>query len=360
VTRRFLGWLAAGLASVAAVSPAARAQSEPAPAAAPAPASVPAPAPAPLPTRFDLSRPEISQFVRDVIRRDGFTRSQVVSVLRKAVPQARAVDTMNKAPERVLQWWEYRRAFVSDKRIAEGVQFWNEHRASLERIADEHGVAPEYIVAILGCETDYGRITGRDRVLDQLMTFSFEYPTRAEYFRSELEQFLLLVREAHFDPLTVRGSYAGAMGAPQFMPSAVRRYAIDEHDDKLDLWNDWDDIIASIANYFRQNGWQPGAPVMMEARLDPNPTFQLDTRSLDLNTTLDALNAQGVQVDATLPGSTPARLIAAEQQDGPAYRVGFANFRVITRYNSSARYAMAVHDLARSIAERVHAAAPAS
>jgi membrane-bound lytic murein transglycosylase B len=222
-------------------------------------------------------------------------------------------------------------------------------------------VPPEYIVAILGVETKYGRVLGKFRVLDSLSTLAFDYPSRQAFFRSELEQFLILARENQLDPLTLVGSYAGALGAPQFMPSSYRRYAVDaDGDSKRDLWNDWDDVIASVANYLREHGWTPGAPVLTEATLEPDPSFQLDPHNLELNETVSSLAGRGVRLDLELPADTPVVLISAEQRDGPAYRVGFHNFYVISRYNASARYAMAVHDLAQAVAQRVHhpAAAP--
>jgi membrane-bound lytic murein transglycosylase B len=305
---------------------------------------------------FDVSRPEIRRFAAEVAKRDAFNRHSVLRLLAKAEPQPKILDLMNRPAERTLAWWEYRQLFLTQQRIDEGVQFWLDHRAALERIAAERGVPPQYLVAILGCETYYGRIMGHDRVIDTLATLAFDYPARGEYFRSELEQFLLLAREEHLDPLTIRGSYAGAMGAAQFMPSAYRHYAVDaDADRKRNLWTDWDDVFASVANFLRQNGWQPGAPVLTEARLEPDASFQIDPHNLELNATLDSLNAQGVRVDLEAPGTTPVVLVSAEQQDGPAYRVGFNNFRVITRYNHSSRYAMAVNDLAQSLAERVPA-----
>jgi membrane-bound lytic murein transglycosylase B len=307
---------------------------------------------------FDLTRTEIVNFVDGVVARDSLDRKAVLKLLAKAQPQPRILELVNRPAERVLSWWEYHDHFVTERRIAEGAQFWVDHRASLERIAAERGVAPEYIVGILGAETYYGRITGRDRVLDALTTLAFDYPPRSDYFRSELEQFLLLVKEEKIDPLTVTGSYTGAMGAAQFMPSNYRRYAVDENSDKRrDLWTDWDDIIASIANYLHEKGWEAGAPVLAETKLDPDPTFQLDPK-LELNETVASLNARGVKLEMNVPGDTQALLIAAEQRDGPAYRVGFRNFYVITRYNSSARYAMAVHDLAQAILQRVPGAQP--
>jgi membrane-bound lytic murein transglycosylase B len=319
------------------------------------PAQAPADAPHPAARRFDPHRPDIRRFARKVARRDGLSRGHVLKLISQARPQQQILDLMNRPPEHVLVWWEYRDRFVTDKRIDAGVQFWLDHRAVLERVAAEQGVPPELIVAILGCETFYGRNTGRNRVIDALATLAFDYPPRADYFRGELEQFLLLTHETHLDPLEVKGSYSGAMGAPQFMPSAYRRYAVDaSHDHRLDLWDDWADVFASIGHYLRANGWRTGEPVIADARLAPGTSIQLDERGT-LRSTLGELATQGVSVDAPLPKSTSALLVSAAEKDGPAYRVGFHNFRVIMRYNRSTLYAMAVHDLAVSIAARVHA-----
>jgi membrane-bound lytic murein transglycosylase B len=303
---------------------------------------------------FDLTRPEIREFVEDVASRDKLNRKHLYAMLAKAEPQPKIIELMTRPAEKVSPWWEYRKTFLTPKRVDQGVQFWLEHREVLERLAAQHGVASEYLVAIVGVETFYGRVMGRYRVLDALSTLAFDYPPRAPFFRSELEEFLLLAREEDVDPLKTTGSYAGAMGAPQFMPSSYRKYAIDGGtDNKRNLWEDWDDVIASVANYFRKNGWETGGPVLVDAQLDPDAVFQIDTRNLELNETLQSLSAVGVQTTSGLPLSTPSMLISAEQKDGPAYRVGFNNFRVITRYNRSARYAMAVHDLAQAVAARV-------
>src|SRR6185436_14509530 len=193
--------------------------------------------------------------------------------------------------------------------VALGAQLWLDHRLELEDIAKARGVPPEYIIAIIGVETKYGRVTGRYRVLDALATLAFDYPPRSEFFRKELEQFVLLSREERMDPLKTLGSYAGAMGNAQFMPSSYRKYAVDAQDDKRrDLWADWGDVFASIANYFREHGWQTGAPVMSEVDLDPDPTFVMDTRNLSLNETLESLAAQGVETRVDVPKSTPAML----------------------------------------------------
>ena len=190
---------------------------------------------------------------------------------------------------------------------------------------------------------------------DALATLAFDYPPRAEYFRGELAQFISLADEEELDPLTALGSYAGAMGAGQFMPSSYRRYAVDGSDDRQrNLFADWDDIIASVANYFKENGWVAGGPVLADAVLQPDAPVVADPGNLTLNDTAAGLKAKGVDFDnGKQPESTPVLLVPAEEQSGPAYRVGYKNFQVITRYNRSVRYAMAVHDLATTIADRV-------
>jgi membrane-bound lytic murein transglycosylase B len=302
---------------------------------------------------FDLKRPEIVAFINEVAARDGYTKKDVRTLLKAAQPQPKIIELMNKPLEKAAPWYEYRDHFLTPERIDEGVQFWNEHRDSLERIAAQYQVPPEYIVAILGVETKYGRVLGKYRVLDSLSTLAFDYPSRQAFFRSELEQFLILARENKLDPLTLVGSYAGAIGAPQFMPSSYRRYAVDaDGDAKRDLCGDWDDVIASVANYLREKGWTPAGLVLTEATLEPDPSFQIDPHNLELNETVASLASRGVRLDPALPPDTAVVLISAEQRDGPAYRVGFHNFYVISRYNASARYVMAVHDLAQAVAQR--------
>lgn len=316
----------------------------------------------PLPSHFDLQRPEIVAFVNEVAEHDGFKRGEVRKLLKEAQPQPKIIEIMSRPVEKVAPWWDYRERFLTPERIADGAQFWADHRLALEQAANTYQVPAEYIVAILGVETHYGRNTGGFRALDALATLAFEYPPREKFFRSELAEFLVLMRENRLDPLTVRGSYAGALGVPQFMPSQYRRYAVNADTNKpRDLWNDWDEIFASVGNYLRGHGWTPDGPVLAETRLDPDPTFQFEPHNLELNETVDSLATRGVKVDLDVPADTQVVLLSAEQKDGPAYRVGFHNFYVITRYNASARYAMAVHDLAQAIAQREHAqGAPAA
>ena len=324
------------------------------------PAAALPPAAEPVATPFDIHRPEIAQFIKEVVsHEEGWSRKAVVRLLAKAQPQPKVLEIMGRPLERVAPWWEYREHFMTQERVEKGAQLWLDHQLTLERIAAEYQVPPEYLVAILGVETFYGRTTGKYRVLDALATLAFDYPPRATYFRGELEQFLLLTRENKLDPLTISGSYAGAMGVPQFMPSVYRRYAVDaDTDKKRDLWTSWDDILASVANYLHEWGWTPGTPVIAETTLDPDPSFQIEPRNLELNETVASLGAHGVKVDLDMPTDTPVVLISAEQRDGPAYRVGFHNFYVITRYNHSARYAMTVYDLATAVAARVHGMRP--
>jgi membrane-bound lytic murein transglycosylase B len=336
----------------AATTPAAATPAAAAPPAAAVPSEVSA-------APFNVHRPEIAQWIEEVVTHDGWSRKSVVALLAKAQPQPKVLETMGRPLERVAPWWEYRERFMTPERIEKGVQLWLDHRLALEQIAAKYQVPPEYLVAIVGVETFYGRATCRYRVLDALATLAFDYPPRASYFRGELEQFLLLTRENRLDPLTTCGSYAGAMGVPQFMPSVYRRYAVDaDSDKKRDLWGDWDDILASVANYLHESGWKPGAPVLAETTLDPDPSFEIAPHNLDLNDTVGSLGAHGIKVDLEVPPDTPAVLISAEQRDGPAYRVGFHNFYVITRYNHSARYAMTVYDLATAVAARVHGTQP--
>ena len=311
-------------------------------------------------TRFDLDRPEIRAFVEATATAQKMEALDVYRLLAKAEPQPKILEAMSRPAERVSPWYEYRARFMTEQRIAEGAQFMLEHRARLEKAHKETGVAPEYVVAIIGVETFYGRITGKYRVLDALTTLAFDYPQRGEFFRSELAQFIQLSREESVDPLTALGSYAGAMGAPQFMPSSYRQYAVDGSDDKQrNLFADWDDIIASVANYFKAFGWQKDGPVLADATLQPDAPVTADPGNLALNETVAGLKAKGVDFDTALSETTPVLLVPAETAEGPGYRVGFKNFEVITRYNRSVRYAMAVHDLATTIAGRVAASSGA-
>lgn len=309
---------------------------------------------------LDVAKPTVQSFVARLADRHGFTPDEVNKVLSQAQVQQTVLEAMARPAERALLWHEYRDRFITERRINEGVDFWQQHRELLERIAQQRGVAPEYLVAILGVETFYGRITGKYRVLDALATLAFEYPPRSEFFTGQLEQFFLLTREEAVDPLVALGSYAGAMGPPQFIPGSVRQFAVDgDGDGRRDLWANWDDILGSIANYFVVHGWKRDEPVLTEATIDQPRARDLDTRRIVLSETVGTLRDKGVVFDTTLAPETPAMLIAADLPERVIFRVGFNNFYVITRYNRSPLYAMAVHDLATALAKAVYSEKPA-
>jgi len=302
--------------------------------------------------RFDLERPEIVAFVARMSS-VGFTPEETYAVLAQAEPQPKIIEAMNRPAEKSLAWWEYRARFLTPERIDAGARLWREHRELFDVIAMERHVEPEYVLGILGVETYFGRLQGRYRVLDALATLGFDYPARGEYFRRELEQFLLLTRTGELDAQTALGSYAGAMGAAQFMPSSFQHFAVDQDGTgRRDLWGDWADIFGSVANYLQQHGWEYGQPVLVEATLGMAQVPALPA-NLTLDTTLGALRERGMQVASTLDAATPGVVIPAPLSSGMSYRVGFRNFYVITRYNRSPMYAMAVNDLAQAIAARV-------
>jgi membrane-bound lytic murein transglycosylase B len=333
-------------------SPPAASQTPASPSAATTPSTPPLPSSADLPA-FDLSRPEIRSFIQEASAQ-GLPARHVMALLSAAEPQPQIVDAMNRPAEKTLQWWEYRARMLTPARIQAGAQLWRAHKELLDQIALEYHVPAEYVIAVLGVETLYGRFTGHYRVIDALATLAFDYPPRANYFRHELTDFLLLAREQGLNPLAIRGSYAGAMGALQFMPSSYRKFAVSEqHAARSDLWTDWGDIFASTANFLHQAGWQEGGPVLADAQVDGAQTLQ-PAEHMRLTETLASLRAKGMKIGVELPASTPAMLLAApEAEDQMHYRVGFQNFFVITRYNSSPFYAMAVCDLARAIRERI-------
>jgi membrane-bound lytic murein transglycosylase B len=224
----------------------------------------------------------------------------------------------------------------------------------LQRISDDTGVSPEILVGIIGVETYFGRRTGDYRVLDALATLAFDYPPRASFFRRELEEYFLLVREEGIDATQATGSYAGAMGAPQFMPSSFRAYAVDtSNDGQRDIWSNWQDVIGSVANYFVAHGWEPGTPIVAQASLGTQWQGDPPENSLTPQDTVESLSARGVLFSTKLPGDCAGQLLTLEGKDGNEYWVGFHNFFVITRYNRSVMYALAVHQLGREIALEV-------
>jgi membrane-bound lytic murein transglycosylase B len=303
---------------------------------------------------IDTRRAEVKDFIAHMSSAYSLKKRPLRKLLNSAQSQPAILDAMEKPAEKAKQWFEYRPIFLNERRIREGTDFWLAHRQALDQASIRSGVAPEYLAAILGVETYYGRLTGSYRVIDALVTLSFDFPARAKFFRDELEQYLLLTRDMHLDPLTLKGSYAGAMGAPQFMPSNYRRYAVDANaDGHIDLWTNWADVCASVGNYLKEHGWNAGEPVLTDASADPDKVADLDGRKLALSDTVGSLMAKGVSFESPLPADAPALLIAADEADGVHWRVGYNNFYVITRYNHSALYAMAVYDLASAVKQRI-------
>lgn len=308
---------------------------------------------------YDVDRQDVADFVEDVAKRNKLDRRWVARIVTDAEPKQPIIDAMSRPAERVRPWFEYRANFLTEKRIAEGREFYAAHRDLLQDVARRTGVPAEVICAIVGVETFYGRITGRFRVVDALATLAFDYPARAPYFRGELEQFLLLAREDGVDPLKATGSYAGAMGAPQFMPRSWRSFAVDgDGDGRVDLWNDWPDVFESVANYMVKHGWRRDEPVYASAELWYPGVEGLPSGRLELAETVDSLARKGVLFESPLPPDAKAMFVALRGQDGPTYRVGFNNFWVITRYNRSQMYALAVSELAEAIAAAPAPVAP--
>jgi len=303
---------------------------------------------------LDTHRADVKSFIDEMVQQHSFKKRALRKLLAGAQSQPAILEAMERPAEKAKLWYEYRPIFVSERRIREGTGFWVAHRQDLDRASINSGVAPEYIAAILGVETYYGRLTGNYRVLDALATLAFDYPPRAKFFRDELEQYLLLTRDFNMDPVALKGSYAGAMGAPQFMPSNYRHYAVDaDADGRIDLWSNWPDVCASVGNYLKEHGWNASEPVLAEASVDPGNAAELDGRKLALDETVGSLKARGVSFDTSMPPETPAMLIAVDEPDGVHWRVGYNNFYVITRYNHSLLYAMAVFDLAAAVKQQV-------
>lgn len=299
---------------------------------------------------FDIERADVHSFIDKMVDTYQFDRAQLETTLRKAESKQSILDAMSKPAEKTIPWFEYRDRFLMTKRIDKGRDFQTQHRAILTKLASEGAPVAE-ILGILGVETQYGEITGRFRVLDALATLGFDYPPRAEFFRYELEQFLLLSREQKLSADQPLGSYAGAMGSAQFMPHSYREFAVDGNGDgKIDIWNNWDDVLASIANYLKQHGWRSGEPVITDAVLTSIDTSAFTLGDVTLNETVESLRAKGVKFTTTLPDSAPAVLLSLQGKEGPVYRVGFNNFYVITRYNRSPLYANTVYDLGQLIA----------
>ncbi len=295
----------------------------------------------------------VSAFVAEMVEQHAFERGYVERVLAAAKRSDRILAAMSRPAEKAKPWYEYRRHFLTRERIDRGLEFWETNADTLNQAAAVYGVPPEIIVAIIGVETAYGRITGRDRVVDALATLAFHYPgknaKRMAYFREQLRQLFLMSREQGIDPLSLSGSYAGAMGIPQFMPESFRKFAVDFNDDgQRNIWDDRSDAIGSVANYLKAHGWARDEHIVIPATANADSARPLLSDDMKPRTPLSEYGRLGVR-PAVVHGDEPAALFELEGETSPQYWLGLNNFYVIMRYNPRTKYAMAVVQLAEAI-----------
>ena len=310
-------------------------------------AAIPTLAQAPAKLQF---KPEVEEFIGQMVRQNQFEEAALRQVFAQLKAQEGVVKAIG-APATAKPWHEFRNIFVTPARISGGLEFWQQHADLLARARDVYGVPEEIVVAIIGVESIYGRRLGSFRVIDALYTLGFEMTERATFFRGELEQFLLLARENALDPLGVKGSFAGAMGMPQFIPTSYRKFAVDfDGDGKINLWDSAADVIGSVANYLRHFGWVWGQPVTVPARISGTQFREVLEAGLKPQLSLQQMQTKGVEAIEELPPDLQAALFALDVEQGQEYWLALNNFYVITRYNRSKNYAMAVYQLAKAIA----------
>lgn len=297
---------------------------------------------------YEELRGVIDQLERDKVYAPGELDALFAQVSR----DESVLKAIARPAEGTKEWKDYRPAFLTEERVQKGVAFWRQHADALARAEKTYGVPAEMIVAIIGVETKFGGNKGRNRVVDTLATLGFDYPPRAPFFRKELREFLVLAKEAGLDPLTTYGSYAGAMGYPQFMPSSWRNLAVDfDGDGKRDLIDDPVDAIGSVANYFKANGWQTGAPVVARARIVTQDYDGVLNKDLGTNSTLEQIARKGLipREPGAYLASMPASALRLQGDHGGEFWLAFTNFYVITKYNRSVLYAMAAYQLSQEV-----------
>ncbi len=304
------------------------------------------------------NRDDVTRFITDMVERHGFVRAELQALFRQSVYQPTVIKAITPLPPRDgtqgRAWKTYRANFVNPQRIEAGQRFRALHAAALARASAQYGVPEEIILAIIGVETVYGRNMGSYRVVDALVTLGFDYPPRADYFRRELENFLLYSRDAGIDLLSVKGSYAGAIGIPQFMPGSYRRYAVDfDGDGRVDLAGNPVDAIGSVANFLKEHGWERGGTVAISARVEGEAFRKIADGAVKPVHRIADLAAAGISLAGEATDLTPDTLCALIELETPGqtseFRAGFANFYVITRYNRSSFYAASVMDLAHAL-----------
>lgn len=293
--------------------------------------------------------PNIKQFIQHVSNQDNFDQTQLTQLFRHYHPDRLVVNNMT-APKEQWFWNNYRALFVTPERAREGAIFWRQHQQTLAYASQTYGIPPEIIVAILGVETRYGSVQSHYSAFNTLATLAFAYPPRENYFQTELEQFLLLSRDLTADPLTLKSSYAGALGQAQFMPSSYRLYAVAyNHPGYGNLFDNNDDAIVSIANYFHHYGWQPDNFIAVPATLKHPDADLTALAALKPKFTLHQLAQQGIYPAQKIPAQQTVDLISLPLKNGTEYWLGSYDFYVLSRYNPSSLYAMAVYQLSQEI-----------
>ena len=305
--------------------------------------------PASAPASY-AAHPEVPGFIAEMVEEYNFSAAQLQKLFASVKRNDFSLKTIAKPAEKTLTWNQYRHRLVDAQRIRDGLLFWDDYSESIDRAVQRFGVPPEILVAIIGVETRYGRIRGRHRVIDTLATLGFDYPRRSSFFRSELKHFLVLSRKQGFNPLDLTGSYAGAMGYGQFMPSSYLRFGIDFDGDKVaDLLDNPLDAIGSVANYLAENGWRPGYPVAIKAAKDGAADEKYLKAERRAKYTVNQLAAAGYRGVVDLPGDWRALIVALGEEGVQSYWLGLHNFTVVMSYNPRHFYAMAVFLLANEL-----------
>lgn len=297
--------------------------------------------------------PGLTKFINEMEQKHGFDKDELTQLFSKVKVKNSILKAISRPAEKSKPWHAYRNIFIQEKRINGGVSYWQQHADALQKAEQQYGIPAEIIIAILGVETRYGGNVGGYRVVDALSTLAFRYPPRSKFFRSELEHFLLLTREENMSILDPVGSYAGAMGLGQFMPSSYREYAIDFDDDsKRDIWTNPDDAIGSIANYLKRHSWITGESIAHRTSLSSEVPTALVEKGYKPTLLREQLVVAGVTLENLPSGSDKVALISLTQKEGEEYWITRQNFYSITRYNHSRMYAMTVKQLADLIRQR--------